>query len=386
MPLSGNRGEWSEIYIFLKLLDDGKVYAADSNMQKIDTVYLNILKILREETSGNLYEYKTGTPIKIDLNGVDVGPDINHSDLQAVKNELWNKFLTTPTGNISSETIESFLTSIHITKLKSPPMATNSFFGGTEDIVLQVSDYRTSIISNVGFSCKSEFKHKATLFNASANNTNFCFELTGNINDDLMNHVNNLFTLKRKKDGTIKYDIAVADRIKALKDAGVIIKFAKQFVESAKRNIVLSGGMEMPSVVACILKNYYWEHNGETAHSSFSEAIRYVISQNPAEYPFSDVESIYRSKIGKLLYDMFTGMRLGKPWDGRSNVSGGYIVVKDDGDVLAYHTTLANEFKDFLIDKLGLETPSSSRHNAMQVYKENDKYYINFNLQVRFKG
>lgn len=43
--LSGNKGEWSEIYIFLKLLDDGKVYAADKDMNLIPTVYLNILKI-----------------------------------------------------------------------------------------------------------------------------------------------------------------------------------------------------------------------------------------------------------------------------------------------------------------------------------------------------
>ena len=179
MPLSGNRGEWSEIYIFLKLLDDGKVYAADRAMQKIDTVYLNILKILREENPGFLYEYKTGTPIKIELNGVDVGPDINHNDIRNAKNTLWHEFQTTPNGNISSVAVETFLNSIHIQKLKSPPVATSEFFGGTEDIVLQVSDYRTSIISNVGFSCKSEFKHKSTLFNASKNNTNFCFELTG---------------------------------------------------------------------------------------------------------------------------------------------------------------------------------------------------------------
>lgn len=50
--LSGNKGEWSEIYIFLKLLDDGKVYAADKDMNLIPTVYLNILKILREEIPG----------------------------------------------------------------------------------------------------------------------------------------------------------------------------------------------------------------------------------------------------------------------------------------------------------------------------------------------
>lgn len=386
MPLSGNRGEWSEIYIFLKLLDDGKVYAADKDMKKLEAVYLNILKILREETQGMRYEYITGDPVKISLNGQDLEETIDHGELQKIKAELWNKFQAAPNGNISSPEVEEFLNSIHIQKLKSPPVATGNFFGGTEDIVLQVSDYRTAIISNIGFSCKSEFKHKSTLFNASQNNTNFCFELTGNINDELMDQVNGLYEVKHKRDGSIKHTVAVSKRIKALKDAGVEIRFEKQLKENAARNIVLSGGIEMPAVVACILKNYYWEHNGETAHSSFSEAIDYVVEQNPAGYCFSDVKSIYRSKIGKLLFDMFTGMRLANTWDGRSNVSGGYIVVKEDGDVLAYHTTLADEFKDFLIDKLGLETPSSSRHNAMKIYKEEGKYYINFNLQVRFKG
>lgn len=385
MTLSGNKGEWSEIYIFLKLLHDGKVYAADKDMNRLTTVYLNILKILREETPGFLYEYKTGDPVKIDLNGTNVGPDVPITDIKNIKNKLWHLFVTTPTGNISSAEIETFLNSIHINKLKSPPSSTGKFFGGTEDIVLQVSDYRTSIISNVGFSCKSEFAHKATLFNASKDNTNFRFELL-NMNDTIMDAVNNLFTQKCKKDGTIKNNIAVGDRMKELKRSGVEIKFDKQLVKNATRNVVLSGGVEMPEIIACILKYYYWENNGESAHSSFAEAIDYLVSNNPAKYQFSDIESIYRSKAGKLLYDMFTGMRLSKIWDGRSNVTGGYIVAKSDGDVLAYHTTLTDEFKDFLVEKLGLETPSSSRHNAMQIYKENGKYFINFNLQVRFKG
>lgn len=385
MTLSGNKGEWSEIYIFLKLLHDGKVYAADKDMNRLATVYLNILKILREETPGFLYEYKTGNPVTIDLNGANVGPDIPLTDIENIKNILWNLFVTTPTGNISSPQIETFLNSIHVNKLKSPPSSTGNFFGGTEDIVLQVSDYRTSIISNVGFSCKSEFAHKATLFNASKDNTNFRFELL-NMNDTIMNTVNNLFTQKLKKDGTIKNNIAVGDRMKELKRSGIEIKFDRQLLQNATRNVVLSGGMEMPEIIAYILKYYYWENNGESAHSSFSEAIDYLVSNNPAKYEFSDIESIYRAKVGKLLYDMFTGMRLSKTWDGRSNVTGGYIVAKSDGDVLAYHTTLADEFKDFLVEKLGLETPSSSRHNAMQIYKENGKYFINFNLQVRFKG
>ena len=30
--LTGNKGEWSEIYVLLRLLADGKIYAADSEL------------------------------------------------------------------------------------------------------------------------------------------------------------------------------------------------------------------------------------------------------------------------------------------------------------------------------------------------------------------
>ena len=32
--MSGNKGEWSELYAFLKLLADGRVYAADEKVEK----------------------------------------------------------------------------------------------------------------------------------------------------------------------------------------------------------------------------------------------------------------------------------------------------------------------------------------------------------------
>ena len=47
MPrLSGNKGEWSEIYVFLRLLEIGKLYAADADLNKIDDVFYNIINIL----------------------------------------------------------------------------------------------------------------------------------------------------------------------------------------------------------------------------------------------------------------------------------------------------------------------------------------------------
>ena len=98
-----------------------------------------------------------------------------------------------------------------------------------------------------------------------------------------MDTVNNLFTQKRKKDGTIKNNIAVGERMKELKRNGIEIEFDRQLVENATRNVVLSGGVEMPKIIATILKYYYWENNGELAHSSFSELIDYLVANNPAK-------------------------------------------------------------------------------------------------------
>ena len=63
--IKGNIGEMSEIYIFLKLMYDRRVYAADTDMNKINNVYLNIIKIIREELRGTIYDYYTGDVIRV---------------------------------------------------------------------------------------------------------------------------------------------------------------------------------------------------------------------------------------------------------------------------------------------------------------------------------
>lgn len=49
MALTGNKGEWSEIYTLLKLLGEGKVYAGDQNLNKIQDLFYPIVMILRQE-------------------------------------------------------------------------------------------------------------------------------------------------------------------------------------------------------------------------------------------------------------------------------------------------------------------------------------------------
>ncbi|WP_423740652.1 HpaII family restriction endonuclease, partial [Enterococcus cecorum] len=34
-----NKGEWSELYVFFSALAEGKIYAADENLQKIENTF-----------------------------------------------------------------------------------------------------------------------------------------------------------------------------------------------------------------------------------------------------------------------------------------------------------------------------------------------------------
>ena len=48
MPLTGNKGEWSEIYTLLKILSDKNIYSGDSELNKVETLLFPIIKIIRD--------------------------------------------------------------------------------------------------------------------------------------------------------------------------------------------------------------------------------------------------------------------------------------------------------------------------------------------------
>lgn len=47
--ITQNKGEWSELYVFLKLLGDGILYAGDKNLNKIENSYYPVIEIIRNE-------------------------------------------------------------------------------------------------------------------------------------------------------------------------------------------------------------------------------------------------------------------------------------------------------------------------------------------------
>ena len=74
-----------------------------------------------------------------------------------------------------------------------------------------------------------------------------------------------------------------------------------------------------------------------------------------------------------------------KVWTGISDATGGYLLVKENGDVLCYDIYHRNQFEDYLFANTKLETPSSTRHEFRKIYESDGQLLINFNIQVRFR-
>ena len=68
----GNKWEWSEVYALLRFLADGKIYAADSELNKLEDVYLPIIKRIREESKDEIKEYTAEEIVSIYINGAKV--------------------------------------------------------------------------------------------------------------------------------------------------------------------------------------------------------------------------------------------------------------------------------------------------------------------------
>jgi len=106
---------------------------------------------------------------------------------------------------------------------------------------------------------------------------------------------------------------------------------------------------------------------------------------NPLNYDNQFAHTFYDYKVKRFLTDVALGMTPSKVWTGELDATGGYLVVKENGEVLCYHIYNRNEFEDYLFTNTKLETASSTRHEFGKIYKENGQYYFKLNLQIRFK-
>lgn len=355
--LSGNKGEWSEVYVFLRTLALGKLYAADEELNKIDNVFYNILNIIRNEKSGVLEFRVLDDVISVwNTDSKKVMVEISRKDFNAAANKLYHNILGSSSPSFTDKDTEDFLSNVGVNTLKAKST-------DKSDIRIKIHDINSGYEAVQGFSIKSRLGSPSTLINAGKT-TNFVFEVNG-INDTAMNEYNALKPFK--------------DRFKVIEDNGGYLQYQKTENPNFENNLLLLDG-DLPKICAVLLLNYY-----RSGISSVKQGLDILTNDNPLKYDLTKGHPFYFYKFKKLLTECALGMLPSKTWDGKADATGGYIIVREDGEVLCYHLFNRNEFENYLVNNTRFETASTSRHDFGYIYKEDEKYYLKLNLQVRFK-
>jgi len=256
--------------------------------------------------------------------------------------------------------IETFLSSFSSSTVKAKSSVKS-------DIRIVIHDQRTGTTPELGFSIKSQLGGASTLLNAGKT-TNFIYTVESNVLTDTQITEINAIDTKSK----------IKDRIEKIKEFNSDIQFKKPASSIFENNLVLIDSA-LPRIISEILKLYF-----TSKHSTVADLVKEITKSNPLEFNLDNDHPFYTYKIKRLLTDIALGMMPSKVWTGELDATGGYLVVKNDGEIVCYHIYNRNEFEDYLFFHTKLETASSSRHEFGTVYKDGDKIYFNLNLQIRF--
>lgn len=356
--ITGNKGEWSEIYALFKLLGDKKLSLGDKDIEKLEDLVYPIIKILRTENNGN-FEYSIQDEIIL-ISGNEEILKIPISEFKAKAIFLLNVIKENSERTFSVPAIEEFMHSINCISLKASSSAKT-------DITIVVHDQRTNQNPKLGFSIKSQLGSPSTLLNAGKT-TNFIYKIK-----------NANFTTKEIKEiNFISTRSKIMDRITTIQNKSGEFEFVKTERQIFSNNLVLIDSL-LPEILSQIVFEFY-----SSGFSHLSDLVNSIAERNPLNFDIENDHKFYEYKIKRFLTDVALGMMPSKVWTGQYDATGGYLIIKENGDILCYHIYNRNEFEDYLLHNTKLDTASSTRHEFGEIYQENEQLYFNLNLQIRF--
>lgn len=362
--ITGNKGEWSEIYTLLRIISDKKLFTGDSDLNKVESLIFPIIKILRDESNGT-YVYAYDRDLVI-IKGADEEFRIPIADFQEKAVILLSKLKEKTSSTFSIPVIETFINSFNCSSLKAKSSVKS-------DIRIVIHDQRTGTTPELGFSIKSQLGGASTLLNAGKT-TNFVYEIADKqLSNEEINYVNSLFVTRGKKQHK-----DIKGRILKILDYTGALKFRKTENEIFENNLTLIDSA-LPKILAEVVYLFFTSGSSTTV-----DLVNEISKANPLGFNLKTNHPFYSYKIKRFLTDIALGMMPSKVWTGELDATGGYLVVKKNGEILCYHIYNRNEFEDYLLNNTKLETASSTKHDFGTVYEENNIQYFKLNLQIRF--
>ena len=356
-----NRGEWSELYALLELLDNQGLKIVNDNLKIIDDTTFRVIGLYIQNNNNEYYfDIKE---INVDvLKNNKVISNVEKTEIQKYKEVLLNKIINELPGKGSFPIQEMKYILEKLTEGNKIKSSSTS----KEDISAKLKDNKlNTIVNKVGYSIKSSLGSPATLLNASSN-TDFRYIVKGLSENDI-EEINNINTRTK-----------LLDRLKYMKNKNAEITFDKVISNTMNQNLQMIDS-KLPEILADLLITSY-----ETSEKKIENLVHYVSKNNALNYD-GNTDLYYKKKIGDFLLAITLGMMPGKIWNGEYDVTGGIILVENDGKILVLDAIYYKEYLvKYLIKNTKLESPSSSRYKMFDIYPDKGEEYFNLNLQIRF--
>lgn len=353
--LAGNVGEWSEIFVVLRLLGDGQINFANSDLSPKAEVHLSVVEVHRNGPMGQL-------SFVIDDNDRELiriaGSDeivCTRTEIVEAANQLFEA-LKIGGSSIQVPQLESLLARMRTYQLAAPST-------GKTDLSVVVRDGRTGGLSLMSFSVKSQVGGAATLLNASGA-TSFRYPVLGTASD-----IQSLEALGQEPQQIIAYSREHNIQIGPGQPLNATLKNNLRMVDSG-----------MPAIVSVMLFGHF---AGEG--TLLSDVAEYLEVIDPLEIGDLNASTFYTHKIKDLLVDIALGMTPSKKWDGSYIVNAGHLIVTKNGQVACLLFDDRDVFREYLFSNTKFDRGSRTRHNYGAVGRDDDGVaFLDLNLQIRF--
>lgn len=341
----GNKGEWSEAYAFLRILCDPVLSSADSLLRARSGQYSVVKSVLFRQNGENV----VFVPRSHNYANPETGALV---ELAEIKNCLPIIFEQISVGLGGGAFEVPLIQDIY------QRLGLHSFKMSSQnkvDITLVLSSNNGMNDLPLGFSIKSQLGSPSTLLNASAA-TNIYYQV-----DSVEESVH-------LKEAELIHYRQILDFCQANKIQMKYIDYASQVF---KDNLSFFGS-DFPEFFAEIVRSYV---SGEAKTRLLSELV--VVNSNGAR----DLAR-REFQMKSFLRAVALGLVPNSPWDGNLKGYGGYLIVKDSGDLLCFLLENDDDFKTYLYLDTSLTTPKSQLFSKTTY--EQGSARIALNAQIRF--
>jgi|LakMenEpi03Aug12_release.lakeMendotaPanAssembly.Ray.scaffolds.fasta_scaffold455098_1 hypothetical protein len=327
---TGNKGEWSEAYVFLRLLQNPLIPAGDYSLEAIGGKYY----VAKSITLPNAEE-KPFFPIQPKYES-KTGKAVTAEEISEISGLILEELKSSQTSAFSIPKAQNVLERLGLSSMKTSS-------AHKVDIQLELPSLGGGKDLSLGFSIKSQLGSASSLLNHS-NATSIKFE------------------------APVGYTF---ENFRTMADPNDLI--FRGFSNDTFQNNLEFFGSDFPAKLAELVK-----------HSAFLPGVR-TLDEELTLWAGDNGGPLAHEKIKfqmkSFLRATALGMQPSRPWAGDLEGYGGYLVVKKNGGIMCLHLEHDDDFKSYLLKNSRFENPASGRVSQPENVGTN---LIAVPLQIRF--